>query len=350
MRARSCPRLWEAEAAEDGRLDPTTLASFDRHASTCAACACERATFAHLRALADHLPLPRTTPLDRKRLRATILRNGNRAVMTAVSARPAWLVPTSVLLVSLAILAGLGFSTRRRAVREVSSMVSSIAFEVTPIGVARWTVDREGADAQIALSEGSLSVHVAKLSSGQHFLLVLPDGQIEVRGTRFVAHVDRGHTRDVSVSEGTVALRLAASRERLLHTGESWSAEPDETAVEAAPSSMIDANRPDPPGPHGDKPSSRQPQSGQPREVSAGAAFSDAMSAFSAGAYETADALFAQFQQKFPADARNEDAEFLRIVIEKRLGDRAATSRRARAYLEHYPRGFRRNDVERLIW
>jgi len=82
MKATPCPRLWEAEAAEDGRLDPTTLGSFDRHTSTCASCACERATLAHLRALTHHLPPPRTTPLDRKRLRATILRDGNRRIMT----------------------------------------------------------------------------------------------------------------------------------------------------------------------------------------------------------------------------------------------------------------------------
>jgi hypothetical protein len=73
------------------------------------------------------------------------------------------------------------------------------------------------------------------------------------------------------------------------------------------------------------------------------------MSAFSSGAYRTADSLFARFEQKFPADARSEDAAFLRIVIEKRLGDQAAVSRLAGEYLQLHPHGFRRNDVERLI-
>lgn len=349
MKSASCPRLWEAEAAEDGRLDPTTLASFERHAATCASCTLERAALLQLRALTDHMPSPTTTPLDRKRLRASILKNVNLGMMTADSKRPAWLLAASVLVASLAIFAGWGFSTRHRVVHDVPSVTASIAFEVTPIGVAQWTVDREGADVQVALSDGSVSIHVAKLSIGQRFVLILPDGQIEVRGTRFVAHVDRGYTRDVRVSEGTVALRLASSRERLLRTGESWVAEPDETAVEAVPSAIA-VHAPDPPRPRGEKHPSRPPQDSAPQESSAGSAFSNAMTAFSSGAYETSDALFAQFQQRFPADARNEDVDFLRIVIEKRLGDPAAAARRARAYLERYPRGFRRNDVERLVW
>lgn len=352
MKATPCPRFWEAEAAEDGRLDATTLASFDRHTSTCASCACERATLAHLRALTNHLPQPRTTPLDRRRLRAAILKNGNRHVMTTGAPHLAWFLPISLLVASLVVLAGWGFATRRRALPDASPMAGIIVFEVTPIGVARWAVDREGADTQIALSEGSVSVHVAKLSTSQRFVLALPDGQIEVRGTRFVANVDQGRTRDISVSEGTVALHIASSEERILRMGESWSAELGDVAADTTPSSAIVAEAPNPPKRPGDtlKPSSRQPlRDPQPREGSAGAAFSDAMTAFSSGAYETADALFAQFQKEFPTDARNEDADFLRIIIEKRLGNRDATTQRAKAYLERYPRGFRRNDVDRIL-
>jgi hypothetical protein len=343
-----CSRLWEAEAAEDGRLDPTALASFERHSSTCAPCSLERAALAHLRSMTAHIPLSPVSQLERKRLRAAILKQSNERLVRP-EPQHRWRIAVLLIAAMAVVAGGWGFSQRTRPSSDVQAFTRNVVYELTPIGVARWSLQREGPETRVVLADGTVSVHVAKLSIGQRFVLALPDGEIEVRGTRFVAHVDRSHTRDVGVSEGSVALRIASSPERILGSGESWTAEPDETMVADPPLDTASTKRaPASASIRSVRPSSHPADEEVAHDASAGALFADAMSAFSSGTYRTADALFARFEQKFPNDARSEDAAFLRIVIAKRLGDPASVSRLAGEYLQRHPRGFRRNDVERL--
>jgi hypothetical protein len=296
-----------------------------------------------------HMPVSPVSPLERKRLRAAILKRSNERLVKP-EPRRRWLLP-ALLIAAVVLVAGRwGISRNNRSPGDTPVSTGNVVYELTPIGVASWASLREGPETRIALSDGTISVHVAKLSAGQRFVLSLPDGEIEVRGTRFVAHVDRAHTRDIGVSEGTVALRLASSPERVLHGGESWSADPDPTTVSHPTLASASTERAAMPVPsRNNTPSSHPPDPEEGHEASAGAIFADAMSAFSSGTYRTADALFARFEQKFPTDARSEDAAFLRIVIGKRLGDQAAVSRLAGEYLQRHPHGFRRSDVERLI-
>jgi hypothetical protein len=88
------------------------------------------------------------------------------------------------------------------------------------------------ADAQqwLRLGRGSVALHVAKLRAGQRFVVLTPDAEVEVRGTRFhvaLAAPDEscGHgtpTR-VVVDEGVVVVRSAAGEVRV-PAGQRWPA------------------------------------------------------------------------------------------------------------------------------
>ena len=89
---------------------------------------------------------------------------------------------------------------------------------------------RADAEQWLRLGGGAVAVHVAKLKEGQRFVIVTPDAQVEVRGTRF--HValaspspDCGHgtpTR-VVVDEGVVVVRSAEGEVRVA-AGQRWPA------------------------------------------------------------------------------------------------------------------------------
>jgi TolA-binding protein len=72
------------------------------------------------------------------------------------------------------------------------------------------------------------------------------------------------------------------------------------------------------------------------------------MTAFTAGDFGHADALFEQFEREHPRDSRIEDALFLRAVARARRGDDAGARAIARDYLARFPNGLRITDAERL--
>jgi hypothetical protein len=87
---------------------------------------------------------------------------------------------------------------------------------------------RADSEQWLRLGSGEVAVHVAKLKAGQRFVVLTPDAEVEVRGTRF--HValaapadDCGHgtpTR-VVVDEGVVVVRSPAGEVRV-PAGQSW--------------------------------------------------------------------------------------------------------------------------------
>ena len=75
-----------------------------------------------------------------------------------------------------------------------------------------------------SLTKGIAAFHVEPMASHQRFFLTLPDGDLEVRGTRFVVAIEGGKTALVDVAEGTVALRLQGRAEMVLSAGQRWPA------------------------------------------------------------------------------------------------------------------------------
>lgn len=100
---------------------------------------------------------------------------------------------------------------------------------------------RADAERWLRLNAGGVSVHVAKLGAGQRFVIVTPDAEVEVRGTRFKvelapAAADCGHgtvTR-VQVTEGVVEVRSPQGDVRV-PAGAHWPAACAQAAAVSAP-------------------------------------------------------------------------------------------------------------------
>lgn len=366
MTRQHCNRIWEAEARVDGRLGPKDVASFERHLADCPDCTRATERLDQLASTLAALPHTPKSELERRRARAELLRKANENwVEKPGSSRSAWWV-----LPAVALAAALFFLVRARSGETPGASVVP-RFEVTDVHDAKVREEVEGTTSRVRLSSGTAAFHVEHLHSNARFLVALPDGEVEVRGTRFVIDVEGGKTRSVTVTEGFVEVRLAGFR-GLLHAGERWpsataAVEPAASTVaaaatavtapiEAAPSNAV-ANAPNaaPTLPNKAEPSSgtrlatAAPSANAVTSVGAGARFVAAMKTYEAGDYGRADALFGAFAGEFPNDARAEDALFLRADARARRGDREGASRAASEYLKRYPNGFRSAEARRLV-
>lgn len=387
-----CTRTWQAEALEDGRLDEDDVSSFERHAAGCAECEAELSSLRALRSEMLSVDVPRLSDLQRHAQRQEVLRRAN-GLTTRAPARRTWAIAATV---AAAAAAGIAFGWPRMA-------PPPSRFEVVDVTHARWHAETDGATSRVNLSGGTALFQVEKLKPEARFLVQLPDGEIEVRGTRFVVDVQDGHTRSVVVTEGIVALRIGGG-EALLRAGDRWppSAPSGAASSAALPTSSVPTAGPAVEGAtvggNASESTVPSPSTGSPAvavaaspsawaapdvrsaavapprasaAVARGATdttaspavatsaaapvapspstrFAEAMSAFSAGDYGRADTLFVAFVREFPRDGRAEDATYLRVQCHVRMGDRAGAVLLARQYLAAFPRGLRRPEMERL--
>jgi hypothetical protein len=341
--------------------------SFERHVETCEACADEVKALSSLRqTMQAVLPAP-MTELDLRRLRHGLLRRAHlQRVRRQAPRRPS----IGIVIAAIAALAVVGTSLRH--VRSPSSRPALVqsdpdrtepSFDFVDVTGAVVTSNTVGGRTEAVLSDGIAAFHVEHVRVGHRFLLALPDGEIEVRGTRFVVHVQRERTQSVEVSEGVVALRLKGQTELLLGAGERWTL-PESSIGKAAAqaparngilSAAIAASR-----------STRSAPAMPPTEVRADAGgpgdgraveatgsakserFAAAVDAFHEARYAAADALLLAFMTDYPLDPRCEDAAFLRAVAHARMGDAAGAASLARAYLADFPKGLRRLEASDL--
>jgi TolA-binding protein len=376
MKRPACTRTRQAEALEDGRLSGAERASFERHAANCAECTNELRALSRLRQSAELLPEGALTPLEHRRQRqALLLRAGElcqRAPAQARSRRFAAFVLSGALMVALCI--GFWFGATQSG-PEGSAVLAAPTYRLDASPGASWQTVEEGAALRLRIGKGSFTLEVDKLTAAQRFVLELPDGELEVVGTRFGVFVDSQGTRRVEVAEGRVALRLRDAQPLSLGAGESWTAEREAARAAAAPSvpaaeppAVPEAEPPATPTPAAATPSERPPAKARPRAPagrkraveppsSKEAAppgepnddFARAMAAFGAGDYGQAERLFQDFERRHPEDARREDSTFLRAVARARRGDVAGARATARQYLERYPSGLRVPEAERLV-
>jgi hypothetical protein len=352
MTREPCKRSWEVEALEDGRLLDADRASFERHARTCDECARAVARLHELGAVLRDLPTPEHSDLERRRARARLLAAASGRLVRDGRRRLRWtafaLAPALFALIVLFVV--------RRDARHPESVAAESppaatvpapppVFEVMTVEHADFTSEREDSVSRVTLRTGAASFHVEQVEPGARFLVQLPDGEVEVRGTRFVVDVADGQTRSVEVSEGSVAVRLTGF-EGTLHAGERWS-----RAGAGAPAASAGAPTAEPPAA-----ASRAFAAPLPSTAAApprlpplpGPRFADAMGAFNAGDYGAAERLFAVFLREFPSDSRAQDAMFLIADARARRGDTAGARQAARAYLERFPEGLRAPAAARL--
>ena len=107
----------------------------------------------------------------------------------------------------------------------------------------------EGSTVRASMTRGVAAFQIGPLAKNQRFFLTLPDGDLEVRGTRFVVTVAAEKTQGIDVNDGTVVLRLKGQAEVVLSAGERWppgSTRPTVSFIDFAPASKGDAGTSDP--------------------------------------------------------------------------------------------------------
>src|SRR5689334_14467821 len=120
-RTSECPRHWEAEAIEDGRLEGLDRDSFERHAESCSTCSAEVSALVQLRQAMQDVPALSSTPFEHRRFRAALLRRADEQMVQPRDGsrfRPWRWVPIAAAL-SIALLVAFGMY---RASRSVSSV------------------------------------------------------------------------------------------------------------------------------------------------------------------------------------------------------------------------------------
>jgi hypothetical protein len=361
--APGCSRSWQAEAAEDRRLSDADRASFERHLATCSDCARAVRELAKLRSLGPRTEAAKSPPLEHRRAKNELLRKANELTVGAPRATR-WrgiALAAAALLLAASVVVGLRMRPRAP---DRAAAPSEPSYELVTSAGAEWTPLERGATLKLAVRRGRFELSVRHLSSGQRFLLVLPDGELEVRGTRFVVEVDGVRTLSVSVAEGRVALRVGerSGPPLLLGAGERFAGAPAPPPPASAsaplpePAPPLAPARSEPePAPSGvaspapsDHAAAPGAAGGTAAERSAGAEFTRAMSAFSSGNYGEAETSFRAFAARHPADPRAEDATFLSAVASARRGDQQGARALAKRYLARYPNGLRRREAERL--
>jgi hypothetical protein len=318
--AQRCRRAWQAEAWLDRRISAEDRASFSRHARTCAECERTLLELMRLQELGNQLPWPKVEPLQRKRQRNELLRRAHTVGLAAPMAR--WRYG-ALLAACCALL--LIFGYRRLVQPRPNASEPALTYQVHPDAGSVWRRLQGGHAVRLQLDSGRLTVQVDKLQARQSFVLRLPDGELEVRGTRFVVDAADGGTRAISVSEGLVALRVRGRPELLLGVGASWQAEP--TPAAAIPPRPLDSASPQQLAPVVNRPgitSARPTGSVAPTPaptpgLSAGVTapnndFASAMAAFDRGDFGTAEQSFERFERAHPQSSQVEDALFLRAM------------------------------------
>jgi len=361
----ACSRAWQAEAALDGRLSRADAESFQRHVATCEHCTREVRSLDTLRAVGERLTVLTSTPLEQRRLRQSVLRAANELALHPRRAprKHAIAFGAFALAAAAAVLALLVLWPPSAPDSSAPVVVGVPTYQIQTSQDAVWSSRNHATTARLLLQGGWFELSVDKLRASQRFLLELPDGELEVKGTRFIVEVRDAKTARVRVHEGRVALRLRGQPPLLLGTGDSWpplAAAPAATTKPIAPLAGAASNEsaessrvrapvpsaaPTPPA-RGTGSVIEAPTDSIPP---AGDAFAQAMSAFSAGDFGKAERLFTAFERAHPADARVEDATFLRAVARARRGDVTAAQAIARDYLRRYPNGLRRAEAERLL-
>jgi hypothetical protein len=307
MSGRSCRRLWEVEAARDGRLSGAALASFLEHASRCTDCSREHQALEELAAALARSSTS-TDEVAHRRAREELLERAAAGSYGMGSTSRWWrlLVAAAAALVLLSAIA-LGLHRSHDAATYVA--------EVAPSPGARWSRQILKGAEQLTLSDGALTLTVRRAADAHHVSLRVPDGVIEDIGTVFRVTVRGGRTMEILVTEGAVVFRRPGAPPLLVSSPSTWAPPEEPPRPQARP--------PEPPNAHADV---------APTPQSTSAARSTAPRRPSNQSVPSA----------FPAD---EDFAYLRIVALRREGRTDEARLAAAEYLRSFPHGFRRVEV-----
>lgn len=232
--------------------------------------------------------------------------------------------------------------------------------EMRALAGADVVVLEQGRDEIFELRAGSVQLHVAKLVTGDRFIVRTSDSEVEVRGTQFrvdVAPPCEGTTTRVVVTEGVVVVRHAGTETRVL-ANESWPARCATQASNAAPPSPTE---PPPAVPATTTTSTTTavvatvaPKRPAPAPMASSdlaeqnRLFADAMAAKRRGDAPAALLALDRLAAAYPQGPLAESAavERMRILA---ASEPARGAEAARAYLARHPNGYARAEAQRLL-
>lgn len=337
----ACERLWEVDALREGRLSPADAVAHERHRGTCSVCRERYAEDERLRDLGAELEPAPMEPLRARRLRAQVLRAAAEPPARS-SQRWVFAIAAAVVLV----VATLGVWKVRRApiaapAPQTSTVVpESFAGTIAPQPDTKWSRRRDGRVERVRIDDGELRIQVRKQEPDERFFVDLPDGEIEVRGTRFWVTVRGGETLSVRVEEGVVAFRRVGAEEILLHASESWekprSVEARRTPAPSTPVASVKT------------PSREEPRNDRATSVVA-VEYESAVTSYREKRYPEAAQKFATFVSAHPGAAETEDAEFLEASALAHAGRPDAAALIAERFLAHHPSSFHAKDAAVLV-
>lgn len=328
----SCTRIWEVEAARDGRLDDRALESSRRHRGHCTECRQEHARLSSLGALLNDAERPAMDELGAKRLRARVLADAEKGLRNEQPEATGRAHPFRTSLAVAAVLLATvgGYAAIHRA-----GAPKPTAIRVENEGRANFERRTEGDIERVTLLDGTARFSVSQEGAGPHKLVVkVPDGEVEDIGTTFHVTVREGRTVRVAVDEGRVVVHTTESgpHGRIVSAGEVWDAEPVETAKSATGPSTS-ANSPSA-APSTAKPTAEAVLHERPK-----APASSAKTEPSSAPNKAAPA-------SVPSSSAGEDTAYLTVVRLLREGRRDEAKAAARRYVVLYPGGLRRKEMD----
>jgi len=360
MRRATCARLFEAEAMRDGRLTGDQLTSFARHTTGCAACRREVQAF---EALADVLRVEAgggapADELHHLRERTRLIAAFDATLVAPDRRRPAWRWGWGAAA-ALVLMAAAGAVLRGRG-PDGPKTGPIPAVIVQASAATAWTKSSEGARDRIVLERGDLWIRVDHSRQETRLVVALPDGELEDTGTTFTVSAAEGRTTRVAVQEGSVSLRLTGRPAVTIGGGQTWRAAPSPSVLPVpATTARVPApaeRRPRDPLHASPAPITLARRDAAPTAAAVPAAgesnaavdFRAAVAVLDGGDNREAAAAFGRFLMKHAHDPRAEDAAYLRVVALRRAGAAEEARRFAQTYLQLFPRGFRRTEIEPL--
>lgn len=220
MSPETCNRVSEALAAGNVWGDAALL----EHAKECETCTKELAILKKRREFRDAFPVL-SSIADQSTPTEAPLRSDAAEAKLRASRRHLLIMIAAVIAIVTYFIQNHTQSVRPpQPDQEVGNADGPPRYRISNLENAVFESKVEGGTVNAAMTRGTAAFHVERMGPRQRFLLTLPDGDLEVRGTRFVVVIEDGKTRVVDVAEGTVALRLHGRDEMLLTAGQRWPA------------------------------------------------------------------------------------------------------------------------------
>jgi TolA-binding protein len=244
---------------------------------------------------------------------------------------------------------------------------------------ARYMIASGPPEEIVRLVEGTLTVEVDPLRSGERFRVVTGDAEVEVRGTAFDVSAAGDRLRSVRVIHGAVEVRPAGGTALMLGAGQSWDATalgPRTDAGQAATAAADDAvaaadafaaDAAAPPGPGGTaagtagggrsrparEPRARiQTDAGRvptaPSRPAGQRAFDDGWSAIRDGDFDGAADAFARAAAA-GGGSMAEDARYWRAVALARAGKATLAAEAFAAFVDAHPSSSRAGEASVML-